>query len=247
MSSAVTRDAFLGGRLTLVQPASGHRAGTDAVLLAAAVAETASGLLYDFGSGVGAAGLGAAARAKELGVRLVEIDPEVAELARQTIEASGLGGRASVVEADIAGLPGPFPAGVADIVLMNPPFHRPGTTRPSPSAYRRQAHEAAAGVEETWLRRAARVLRPGGSVVLVHRADALPRCLSAMDGRFGDLILRPVQPRPAEPATRILLRGAKGSRAPLRILPPLVLHEPDGRFTPQAAALHEGQAGLDWA
>src|SRR5690242_1596048 len=132
MSGAVTRDAFLGGRLTLVQPASGHRAGTDAVLLAAAVAETASGLLYDFGSGVGAAGLGAAARAQGLAVRLVEIDPEVAELARQTIEASGLGERASVVEAAIPGPPGGFRAADAVNVLRTRPFHRPGPTRPRP-------------------------------------------------------------------------------------------------------------------
>ena len=57
-------DAFLGGRLTLRQLPSGHRAGTDAVLLAACVPPNAKGLGVDVGAGVGAAGLSALARAE---------------------------------------------------------------------------------------------------------------------------------------------------------------------------------------
>jgi tRNA1(Val) A37 N6-methylase TrmN6 len=46
------------------------------------------------------------------------------------------------------------------------------------------------------------------------------------------------------PAIRLLLSGTKGSRAPLTILPPVVLNGPDGRFTPEAEALHRGEATL---
>jgi tRNA1(Val) A37 N6-methylase TrmN6 len=246
MTGAPTRDAFLGGRLTLLQPVGGHRAGTDAVLLAAAVPETASGLLFDLGAGVGAAGLAAARRAPGLAVRLVEIDGAVAALARATIEANGLAERAAVIEADIEGKPSALPAEEADIVLMNPPFYAPGTARPSPNAYRALAHGAREDTDEIWLRRAARLLRPGGRVVVIHRPDALARLLAATGRRFGDTAILPVLPRGGMAATRIVVCGIKGSRAPLRLLAPLVLHEADGRFTPDAEALHEGRAGLGW-
>ena len=53
-----TRDAFLGGLVQLLQPArgTGHRAGLDAVYLAAAVDPSTTGHVLDLGSGSGAAG-----------------------------------------------------------------------------------------------------------------------------------------------------------------------------------------------
>ncbi len=68
---------------------------------------------------------------------------------------------------------------------------------------------------------------------MIHRADALPRCLAALAGRFGGIAVRPVHAKPEEPAIRILVSAVKGSRAPFSLAPPLVLHGPDGRFTPR--------------
>jgi tRNA1(Val) A37 N6-methylase TrmN6 len=53
-----------------------------------------------------------------------------------------------------------------------------------------------------------------------------------------------VHPSAHRPAIRFLVCGIKGSRAPVSILPPLILNGPDGRFTPQAEALHRGEADL---
>src|SRR3954468_17278482 len=69
----VTEDGFLGGRLRLRQPASGHRAGHDAILLAAATAARPGDRIVDFGAGVGAAGLAVARRVPDIDLVLVEI------------------------------------------------------------------------------------------------------------------------------------------------------------------------------
>jgi tRNA1(Val) A37 N6-methylase TrmN6 len=61
---------------------------------------------------------------------------------------------------------------------------------------------------------------------------------------LGGLELRFVHPSDDRPAIRFLLSGIKGSRAPLSILPPLVLNGPDGRFTSRAEAVHQGNADL---
>ncbi len=80
-----------------------------------------------------------------------------------------------------------------------------------------------------------------GLFVLIHRADALATLLAAVAETLGALSIVPVQPTAAKPATRVLLRGRKGSKAPLSIAPPLILHEGD-RFTARAEAIHRGGA-----
>src|SRR5438874_5165629 len=78
-----TEDAFLGGQLCLRQPRSGHRAGHDAMLLAAATPARGGERVVDFGAGVGAAGLAVARRVAGIEITLVEIDPGLADLARE--------------------------------------------------------------------------------------------------------------------------------------------------------------------
>src|ERR1700759_5331097 len=77
-----SEDAFLGGRLRLRQPKSGHRAGHDAMLLAAATSARPGDRVVDFGAGVGAAGLALATRIPGIRIVLIEIDEALAELAR---------------------------------------------------------------------------------------------------------------------------------------------------------------------
>jgi tRNA1(Val) A37 N6-methylase TrmN6 len=81
---------------------------------------------------------------------------------------------------------------------------------------------------------------------MIHRPDALAAILAAVDRRLGALALLPVHAFAGAGAHRLLIAGVKGSRAPLRIAPPLILHQADGRLTPDADAIHRGQAPIDW-
>ena len=243
--------SFLGGRLRLVQGRGGHRVGTDAALLAAAAGANAGDLVADFGAGVGAVGLGVAARAPGARLLLAELDEGAARLAERNVALNGLGDRARVVRVDLmrpgrereaAGLP----REAADLVLTNPPYLTAGRHRPSPDPGRRRAHEMGEGGLDAWVRACASTLRPGGTLALIHRADALARVLAALEARFGAVLLMAVHPREGADAHRMLVRAVKGSRAPLRMRPPLVLHEADGRLAPPAAALHRGEALIDW-
>ena len=69
LAADVTEDAFLGGQLRLRQLKSGHRAGHDAMLLAASTPARSGDRVADFGAGVGAAGLAVAKRV--VGIDLV--------------------------------------------------------------------------------------------------------------------------------------------------------------------------------
>ncbi len=243
-------DLWLGGQLTLRQPRQGQRSGTDAVLLAASMpAPTGRGL--DIGAGVGAAGLSVAARARHLGVAgchvaLVEISPQMAALAQHNIAINGLMAHASVCNVDVLDKTVRRAAGLAnqsaDFILTNPPFYAPGTVRASPNAEKSRAHVLHPSGTAGWVHACLDLLGPQGVLSLIHIPAALPALLGAMAGQLGAITIIPVHARAEQNAIRILVQGHKGSRAPLRVTSPVVLHYACGAFTPQAEALHRGEA-----
>lgn len=233
-----TRDAFLGDRLHLLQPATGYRAGIDAVLLAASVPEPQGRIdVLDCGAGVGTVGLCIASRCPKAHVTLVEREPALLDLARRNIRDNGFEDRVLVVPGDVTA-PATNPAAPylapesMDHVLANPPFHDPGSGTGAHDGLKRASHAMHPGALNGWIRFAARLARPGGRLTLIHKADALPAILTALADRFGALAITPIHPYAEQPAIRVLVSGIKGSRAPLTINPPLVLHERGGGFTP---------------
>jgi tRNA1(Val) A37 N6-methylase TrmN6 len=244
--AAASEDAVLGGRLILKQPLRGHRFGHDAILLAAAVPARPGQHAIDLGAGVGAAGLALAHRVGNLAVTLVEIDPALAAFATENIERNNLANRVRAVCLDVAASPAAFAAvGLkpesTDHVLMNPPFNTP--QNPSPDAGRRLARAASEDTLRRWVETAMRLLQPDGMLTLIWRADGLADVLAVLSQAFGAVSVLPVYPKPAAPAIRVLVRSVKGSRAPLVLLPGLLLAGADGIPAPLAEAiLRAGEA-----
>jgi len=244
-----TVDAFLGGRVRLVQPSKGHRAGLDAALLQALVPAATEGRAVDLGAGVGSVAFCLAARATGLSAIGIEFEPGLVECGRAALklaENSSFASRVQLVEADVTSdavrnLPG---GRSADWVLMNPPFDPQGRGSHSTDTLRRAAHVAPAGTLKAWCVTAATLLKPGGTLGMIHRADALAEVLDAIEGKFGGAGILPVHPTASEAAIRMLVTARLGSRAPLALLPGLVLHQPGGAWTPFADAILRGQAEL---
>ena len=225
--NGTTRDGLLGGRIHLLQPAQGYRAAIDPVFLAAAVAAAPGQRVLDAGTGVGTAALCVAAR------------------------VDGLGDRIDVMVGDLKRPPVRLAAGTFDHVMANPPFFEAGRgTRPPDAATAAATVEDEATLED-WLRFCLLMVRPKGSITLVHRTDRLDHALAALRGRLGDIVVFPLWPGPASaagpgerPAKRIILSGRKGVAGPLRLAPGLVLHGAGGAFTPAAEAILRHGAGL---
>ena len=254
IADGITEDAVLGGRLRLRQPKRGHRVGHDAILLAAACPARAGDKVVDLGAGIGAAGLAVAARVGGTTVTLIEIERKLAALAEENVELNRLEGRVRAVPLDVTGAARAFAAAglAADgaaRVLMNPPFNDPARQRSSPDAARALAHAAPRAVLTSWVKTAARLLSARGTLTLIWRADGLADVLAALAPAFGGLAVMPVYPAPGKSAIRILVTATKGSRAPLTLVPPLVLADASGRPTAEAdailrdgAALRDGEA-----
>lgn len=247
-----SRDAFLGGALQVHQPRRGYRAGLDAVLLAASVSPPPGRArrLLDVGAGVGVVGLSAAVRLPDLDVTLVEQSPQLCALAAANIADNGLADRARVVALDIVGnavsaAPDLTDNGF-DVVVSNPPFHDASNHRQSPNALKAAAHAMPDAGLDAWLRFMARMTVAGGEAMMIHRTDRLPAMLAAFGPRFGALTVLPLHPRAGEPSLRVIVRGIKGSRAPLTLLPGIALHGADNLFTADIDKVLKTPAPFDW-
>lgn len=213
----LTDDAFLGGRLQLLQPRRGYRAANDPVFLAASVPAVAGQSVLDLGCGAGTATLCLGRRVPGALLTGLEVQPDYAALARHNSTRNAV--PLEVVEGDLAQMPLLLRRGF-DHVMANPPYYAmPGTA--SDDAGRDLALR---GDVALWVEVAARRLNPGGWMTLILGADRLPEALCACAGRLGSVVVLPLAAREGRAAGRVILRARKGGRAPFRLLAPLILH-----------------------
>ncbi len=240
---ALTDDAFLGGRLRILQPAKGFRAGIDSVLLAAAVPAKAGEAVFEAGTGPGVAALCLLSRVPGVRVTGAEANPDYAALARRNAERNELAEVFEVITGNALragkrdGPPGLSP-GTFDHAFANPPYHAADAVQHSPHADKARAHVLMEAPLPEWVRTLARMVRPKGTITLIQPAAALPELLCAMQAaKLGAIVIAPVWPRAGRPASRVLVRAVRGVKTPARLLPGLTLHEEGHAFTPDAEAI----------
>jgi tRNA1(Val) A37 N6-methylase TrmN6 len=242
----VSEDLFLDGRLRLRQPIAGYRAGVDAALLAAACDAKPGERVLEAGCGPGAVLLAAAARRPDARFTGLERNQAALALVLENIALNGLSDRVSAIAGDVADGFKALRLPAFDAVLANPPFFDdPGAIR-GPHPARKAAYLAPEGLA-AWIAFLLKAVREGGTITLIHRADRLGDILGLLAAKAGSLHIRPVQPFADQPAKRVLVRAIKNGKAPLLLLPPLVLHDrSETKHTPEAEAILRGETALGW-
>lgn len=240
----VSQDALLGGRVQLVQPRRGYRAGMDAALLAAACAAKPGERVIEAGCGPGAVLMQVAARCPGSDMTGVERDPAAVALAAVNATLNAVADRVRAQAGDVAAGFRATGLRAADWALANPPFFDDETALRPPSPERRGAWIADDGLE-AWTAFLLGAVREGGRIVIIHRADRLADILTLLGPKAGSFAIRPIHAFADEPAKRVLVRAIRTGKAPLRLLPPVVLHDrTTGRHTAEAEAILRGEAAL---
>nr|WP_136442110.1 methyltransferase [Pacificoceanicola onchidii] len=212
---------FLGGKIRLLQPRAGYRAGVDPVLLAASIDAKPGQSVLDLGCGAGPALCCLGARVSDLHLTGVEIQPAYAELARINLSENHLHGDITV--ANVSELPAELRQRRFDHVMANPPYFLENQRRSAEDAGREIGRAGQTPLTD-WIDTAARRVNPGGFVTIVQRIERLPELLAAMQKTLGSLELMPLFPRAGRPPRLVLVRGRKTGKAAFRFHGGLVLH-----------------------
>jgi len=244
---AATADSLLGGKIVFYQPAEGYRTAIDPVMLAAAVPARSGDRVLDLGAGAGAAALCLAKRVPDCKVTGLEIDPALVSLARTNAAENGFSERLAFVVGNVAAPPAELRRESFDAVMTNPPYRAEGSGTPSPDAGKQRANEEGEADLRLWLATALDLLKPKGTLVLVHRADRVDELLTLLSGKAGEIAILPLWPKAGKPAKRLVVRARKGIKSGTTMLPGLVLHEADGKYTRAAEAVLRDGAGLTLA
>ena len=242
----LSRDDFLDGQLHVWQPISGYRAATDPVFLAASVAAKPGASVLELGCGVGTALLCLGARIQGLDLNGAELQADYANLALRNAAENNVA--LTITQTDIADMPLSIRDCIFDEVITNPPFYEE-TATPAGDEGRDTAKRLHAVPLKDWLEIGLRRTAPLGHFTLIHRAERLSEILAVLHGRVGDIRIKPLTSRVGREAGRVIVRVRKGARGPLKLLPPMILHQGETHqidgddFTPEARdILRKGKA-----
>jgi tRNA1(Val) A37 N6-methylase TrmN6 len=241
----LSEDTLLGGRVRIRQPVDGARASIDPVFLAAAVPVGPGELVLDIGCGTGAAMLCVAAREPQCRVVGLERQRELVRIAGDNAILNGMAARVSAMVGDLLQPPPRISAGAFDHVLANPPYLERSRANETPNPARAEAMIEGDAALGDWIRFALSMVKPKGTVTFIHRADRIDAVLGQIAGKAGEVVVYPLWPGLAKPATRILVRARKQVAAPARLAVGMMLHEADGRFTQAAEAVLRGGEALE--
>jgi tRNA1(Val) A37 N6-methylase TrmN6 len=218
--------------LRLIQKKTGFCFGVDAVLLSHFAQVTAGSRVIDLGTGTGIIAVLLAAKKKPREVTGLEIQAEMVEMARRSIEMNGLGDSVNIVLGDIKEAVKLFGASSFDAVVSNPPYMEKGGGLLNPADTKAiSRHELLCTLEDV-VSAAAKLLRPGGKFSMVHRPQRLADIIFSM--RLNGIEpkqLRMVHPSPGKKPNLLLISGTRDGNPELRVLEPLYIYDENGNYS----------------
>jgi tRNA1Val (adenine37-N6)-methyltransferase len=226
------------GRLKLYQPARGYRFSIDALLLAGFARGRCAGAVADLGTGCGVLSLLLARRDEVVHITAVEIQQELAVLARRNSELNGCQEKISVLCGDVRTMRKITQPESFDAVVSNPPFYPVASGRINPLAQKAAARHEVHGSLDDFIAAGSYLLKRGGRFMIVYSASRLADLLVGLRRKcLEPKTLQFVHARSDEPATMVLAEAVKGAGAEMKTEPPLVLYESQGVYSGQAQSL----------
>ncbi len=220
-----TRDTLFNGALTLEQPAKGYRFGSDAVMLAAHLDARLGDHILDMGCGVGAVMLSIVRRLDGVEVTGIDIQENLITLAQKNIAQNGFDTCARAMVGDIRDKALFKQLGSFEHIVINPPYYKRDKTQTPKTEHKELSHTDISGTIEEWIVAANRFLKPKGTITIIYPTGQLPELLTLCERYFGGITVTPLWPKPDIPSNRVIIRGTKGSKAPLTLERGIVMHD----------------------
>ena len=233
------KDYLLDKKVKMYQKEDGYKTSSDAVLIASLVDNLSDeAKILDVGSGCGGISLCLAYRFPKAKIYGFELQAELVELSNLNAKENRFSNLQYICH-NIKDKKTPLPANSFEHVITNPPYEKNGTKSPNES--KALAHNQEFSLEK-WLNFCLKMLKPYGFLYLIHRAQALDEILNILQKKAGNICIVPIYSRAGQAAKRVMIMAQKTSKAPLKILPPLVVHTQNGHTKAAEQILRDGKS-----
>jgi tRNA1(Val) A37 N6-methylase TrmN6 len=239
-----TVDRILGGTIIIEQPKDGYRVAIDPIFLSAVINPDEGSSILDVGCGVGATSLCLAYRQPYLNIHGFDIQPELVRLASQNAMRNQLRDSLEFMVGSLQKPPPRLIPSSYSYVVSNPPFYDGANNSRSPNLCKDTSHVEKGVALKEWLFFCLKMLRLKGVLTLIHVPDRLNEILESINHVCGNIKIYPLWPKKGECAKRVIIQAEKGSKAPLRLMPGIILHQEDGSYTMDADMVLRGKAIL---
>ena len=215
----------------IIQRTDGFCFGMDAVLLSGFAMVKKGERALDLGTGTGIIPILLEAKTEGEHFSALEIQREVADMARRSVSLNGLEEKIQIVEGDIREASQIFGAASFDVVTSNPPYMNDahGLKNPDlPKAIAR--HEVLCTLDDV-AREASRVLKTGGRFYMVHRPHRLAEIITVLRGyKLEPKRMKMVHPFADRGANMVLIEAVKGGGVFLKMEAPVIVFKEPGVY-----------------
>lgn len=238
--TSLTSDTFFNGRVKIKQKRSGYRFSIDAVLLAWHAEPRPDDTILDLGTGCGIIPIILAYRHPGIRVYGIEVQMDLADVARLNIEENKMDDRIFIRCMDMKMLNHDVTSGPVDLVVSNPPFRKARSGRINPSPQRAIArHEIKTTLHDV-IKTTRSMLRNSGRFVIVYPAERITDILSQMRKfEIEPKWIRMIHSEKNTNAKLILIEGKRGGRPGLKIGSPLIIYRKNGTYSDEVEKMFQ--------
>ncbi len=237
-------DDLLKGKLKIIQKKKGYRFSLDAILLAHFVIVAPGENVFDLGAGSAIIPLLLSARTRAGKITGLEVQDEMADMARRSVSLNHLDRRIEIIGGDVRRIQAIQDAARYDVVTCNPPYRKPGSGRTNPEMQKAIARHELKGSLEDFMAAASYLLKPLGRFYLIYKARRMTGLFSALRGAGIEAKrMRLVHSKAGSEGEFVLMEGIKGGGEEMKVLPALIIYERDGAYTPEMQGIFDEVAG----
>ena len=226
--------------LRIIQKEKGFRFGMDAVLLADFARVDERDCVADFGTGTGILPLLIAGRGGARHIVALEIQSEMAEMAKRSVKLNELSEKISVHHLTVEQADSVVQPGSLDVIVCNPPYGVPGTTLLNPEKGLSLARHQGEDGLTAWYRMAYKLLRGKGRFNMIYPAPRMLEAMTALSkARLEPKRFRLIYPYADKPANLVMIEALKDAKPMLHPEPPLIVYEKDGTMTTELKRIYQ--------
>lgn len=216
----------------LIQKNNTFKFGVDAVLLADFAEVKKTDQVLEMGTGTGIIPILLHAKKQAMAITALEIQSDMADMAQRSIKYNKLEDKIDILHMDLKDAPSKLGKAIYDCVVTNPPYVKQEAGINNPEETKAIARFEIACTLQDVVNTAKELLRPGGKLFMVHRADRLVDIIYEMRNRgIEPKRIRFVHSNSGKRPHLILIEGVRGGRPELKFMDPLYIYDDKGAYT----------------